>query len=179
MHCHTGCTCWTFVCYMCLNDSSNWMPKRMHSHIVCICLTHFHCVISCVSLNLLPDGMHSHTVGTWLTWLQGVFFLQMYPQNVSTRGCIITLVAFVRLFSPVWVFKCFLKLLAWEQSHLVHLMYCNTVLYFSVAWMLKPKCNNRDHLVGLLTKSHLLHLFDFPPLCVFKYIFRLPAQEDA
>ena len=175
MHCHTGCICWTFVCYMCLNDSSNWMPKRMHSHIVCICLTHFHCVISCVSLNLLPDGMHSHTVGTWLTWLQGVFFLQMYPQKrLHERmhnhiGCICS-----AFFSTVG-FQMF------PQTACMRAVTPSTLLcYISLlpgCW--NPNANNRDHLVGLLTKSHLLHLFDFPPLCVFKYIFRLPAQEDA
>ena len=28
-------------------------------------------------------------------------------------------------------------------------------------------------------KLHWLHLFDFSPLCVFKYILKLPALEEA
>ena len=28
-------------------------------------------------------------------------------------------------------------------------------------------------------KSHWLHLFDFSPLCVFKWVLKLPAQEEA
>ena len=76
-------------------------------------------------------------------WLFSTVRSQMSPQIACSRECRNTLVAFVWLFSTV-CFKCVLKLPAWTDA-----------------------------------KSHWLHLFDFSPLCVFKCVLKWSAREDA
>ena len=67
------------------NVFSNHLPERWHSRIGNICLPFFHCVFSNVASNHLP---------------------QVCPQMACLRGCIVTLVAFVRLFSIVCFQMC-------------------------------------------------------------------------
>ena len=69
--------------------------------------TAVHYVMSNVSANYFPKRMHDHSEiypipSTYSTTvLFSTMCLQMFPQNVRTRKCIATLVAFVRLFSTM------------------------------------------------------------------------------
>ena len=85
MQTHIGCICWTFLYCVFSNDPLKSLHEMMQSHIDCICSTFHRGVFSNVFSNCLPERMHTHT------------------------GCIcLTLFD----FSPLCVFKCFLKLLA-------------------------------------------------------------------
>ena len=67
--------------------------------------TAVHYVMSNVSANYFPKRMHDHSeiypIPYSTTVLFSMMCLQMFPQNVRTRKCIATLVAFVRLFSTM------------------------------------------------------------------------------
>ena len=102
------------------NVSSKCLLEKMRSYTGCICFIFFHCafyikfvftavhyVMSNVSANYFPKRMHDHSEiypipSTYSTTvLFSTMYLQMFPQNVRTRKCIATLVAFVRLFSTM------------------------------------------------------------------------------
>ena len=110
-------------------------------------------------------------------------------------GCIVTLVAFVWLFSTVcnWMspkFAClrggivalvaFVWLFATVGSQIARRRGCIVTLVAFVDF--SPRCvfkwafklPARDD-----AKSHWLHLFCFSPLCVFKCALKWPAWEDA
>ena len=107
-------------------------------------------------------------------------------------------------FSPLCVFKCLLKLPAWENaySHWMNL-FGFPPLCFQMSGQIACLCGCKITLVAFVwlfssalqcvskmypqmacpggckdVKSHKLHLFDFSPLCVFKCLLKLPAQED-
>ena len=91
----------------------------MQSCIDCNYLTSPHGAFSNVSSNCLPENRHSHIGCICLTFPTVRF--QMCFQNVCTRCCIITLVAFIWPFSSV----CFSMSVqsACIQSQLLHLFY--------------------------------------------------------
>ena len=95
-HNHIACICATFLWCVSSNVSSN----EMQSHIGYICLTFLHCVFLNVSSNGLHERMHNHLGYICLTFPTVRF--QMCPQIAFLRWCIITLVAFVWLFSTVF-----------------------------------------------------------------------------
>ena len=68
------------------------------------------------------------------------------------------------------VFKCLLKSPAWEKAYWLHLF---------LSWSLCIiKCLFKT-LVQEETKSHWLHLSDFSPVCVFKWVLKMPVCGDA
>ena len=102
------------------NVSSKCLLEKIRSYTGCIFLfvstvpsssnfvfTAVHYVMSNVSANYFPKRMHDHSEiypipSTYSTTvLYSTMCLQMFPQNVRTRKCIATLVAFVRLFSTM------------------------------------------------------------------------------
>ena len=118
--------------------SSNGLPEKRHSHIGYICLILLHCAFSNVSSNCLPERRHNHIGCILLTFLHCAF------SNVSSKsldlnrqshiGCICSNFSIVRFqmcaqiawpnigytclfdFSPLCVFKCFLKELGSEKA---------------------------------------------------------------
>ena len=96
MQSYTGCIYFSFPRHVFLNVLLNSQPERFHNLTGCIYFLPFlHRVFSSVSSKCLPAKM---------------------------RGCKVTLLAFVQL-SPLCVFKCILKVSAWEEakSHCLHL----------------------------------------------------------
>ena len=83
-------------------------------------------------------------------------YFQMCPQSVWSRGCKVTLVHLFG-FSPLCVFKCVLKLPAWEdaKSHWLHLNDFSLVCVFKC--VLKALAS--EH-----AKSHWLHFFELTRL---------------
>ena len=75
-------------------------------------------------------------------------------------------------FSPLCIFKCFLKSPASEDaySHWLHLLDFSPLCVFKCVLKLPAQ---KD------IKLHWLHLFDFSPLCLFKCVLKLPAQKEA
>ena len=71
----------------------------MHSHIGCICMTFPHCVFSNVSSNCQLRGCIVTLVA--LVWLFSTVRFQMFPQRDSLDWCKVTLVALVWIFSTV------------------------------------------------------------------------------
>ena len=110
MHSHIGCICLTFLHCAFSNVSSNCLHKRKQSHIGCICLTFFHCAISYVSSKSLDLNRQSH-IGCICSNFSIVRF-QMCAQiawpNIGYT-CLFD-------FSPLCVFKCFLKELGSEKA---------------------------------------------------------------
>ena len=124
---HTGCICVGSPHCVVSNVSSNLLLEKMHSYTGCICLTFLHCaifqilpqiarlrewVVALVALRLtffqrvLKVSFHDYAKLHWLhlfnlSPLQCTVWFQMYPQTASQRECIITLGAFVWLFSTV------------------------------------------------------------------------------
>ena len=93
----------------------------------------------------------------------------MFPQSAWPRGCKVTLVAFIWLFSTVqfrmlsqvaFIGRCIITLVAF--------VFCSPVCVFKCLFKLPP---------SEIALSHWLHLFDYS-LCIFKWAFILPAQED-
>ena len=81
----------------------HWVLKcllELHSRIGCICLTFLHCVFSNVSSNRLHKRIHSRIGCIFFIFPTAGF--QMTPQCTRLRACIVTLVAFVCLFSTVY-----------------------------------------------------------------------------
>ena len=70
-------------------------------------------------------------------------------------------------FSPLWVFKCVLKLSAWMDT-----------TFWCPAWVCFIMCFLRAF-AQEDTYSHLLHLFNFSPLCIFECLVKLLAWEEA
>ena len=93
-------------------------------------------------------------------------------------------------FSPLCIIKSNLKLFEWtEENSIVHFQVvpkvacskgCMITLAASIdlspLWDLKCILKSAGQVDA---KLHWLHLFDFSPLCVFKYILKLPAWEEA
>ena len=79
-------------------DSSKCLPERMHNCIGCVCATLLHCVFSNASPNHLLERMQIHTACICEIFLRCV--LTHVFLNCS-RGCKVTLVAFVRIFSTM------------------------------------------------------------------------------
>ena len=95
----------------------------------------------------------------------------MCPQRACFKRCIVTLVLHLFGFSPVYVFKCVLKLPSQEDalSHCLHL--------FDFSLLCVIKCVLKA-LAWTDAKSHWLHLLDFSPLCIFKRVIKWPAWEE-
>ena len=85
------------------------------------------------------------------------------------RGCKVALVV---CYSPLCVFKCFLKALAWAvvKLHWLHLFDFSPLCVF--------KCVLKA-LAWAVVKLHWLHLFNFSPVCIFKCLLKSPGREDA
>ena len=114
-HSHTDYICLAFLHCVFSNVSSNCLLKNRQSHIGCIVL-----LFSTVHFkNGLPERMQSHIGCIYLTFLHGAFsnafpnsreneklhifglFSTRYFQMAWLRRCVVTLVAFVWLFSTV------------------------------------------------------------------------------
>ena len=100
LHSRIGCICLTFLHCGFSNVSSNCLHQRMHSDTGCICLTFLHCVFSNVSSNRLHKRIHSRIGCIFFIFPTAGF--QMTLQCTRLRACIVTLVAFVCLFSTVY-----------------------------------------------------------------------------
>ena len=90
----------------------------------------------------------------WVDWihrhcwhLTPVCFCQMYPQNVFTRGCIMTLVAFVWLFASV---GCQM----FPQTACTRAGIVNLVHYCTILLCCLDAETQMQITVGLLIKSH-------------------------
>ena len=84
------------------NVSSTCLPEKKQSRIGCIYATFLHCAFSNVSSNRLHEKRHSGIGCICMTFPHcGHVGFQMCPQMACLRSCIVTLVAFVWLFSTV------------------------------------------------------------------------------
>ena len=94
-----------------------------------------------------------------IVWLFTTICFQM-------RGCKVALVV---SYSPLCVFKCFLKALAWAvvKLHWLHLFGFSPLCVFKCVLKL-PAWED--------AKSHWLHLFVFSPLCFFICVLKFPAS---
>ena len=75
-------------------------------------------------------------------------------------------------FSPLCIFKCFLKFPAHEDAQLHWLHFVDFSLLCVFKWSIKVLALEE-------AKSHWLHLFDFYPLCAFKCVLKLTFREEA
>ena len=150
LHSCIGCICLAFLLCVFLDGSSNCQPEWMYNCKSCI--FQMSPQITGVYWSIL-------TKVTPVKVVSSVSF-QMWPQCTWIRACIVTLVAFVRLFSTVLfqmacsrrglgdigcicsfdfsrlcVFKCVLKLLAWDdaKSHWLHLFDFSPLCVFRCA----------------------------------------------
>ena len=81
--------------------SSNGLPDKMHNRIGCICLF-FHTVRYQMSPQCTCIIGRKPTLSlVALVWLFSILWFQMDPQITFLKGCIITLVAFVRFSSAM------------------------------------------------------------------------------
>ena len=110
------------------NVYSNHLPEKMHSNISYICLTH--CVLSNVSWNFFHGKRNSNTGCICLTFSTVCF--QMTPQIDVMRKKTKSHWLHLFDFSPLCVFKCWLKDLGSEQakSHWLHLFDFSSLCVF-------------------------------------------------
>ena len=122
--------------------------KMMHNRTDCIYLPFLHYEFSSKISSEMRKEMHNYIVCLF------DFFVDLFD------------------FSPVWIFKCLLKALAWEdaKSHRLHL------------FDFSPECFIKCILNALLWThlySHWLQWCDFSPVCVSRCDLKELAFEDA
>ena len=93
------------------------------------------------------------------TWLHLFVFFLVYPQIPCLIGGIVTLVAFVRLFSTV-CFQMSFQIACMRGSKVTLVAF---VCFLPTMWF-------------QMLYSHWLHLFNFSPLCVFILRFHMSLQ---
>ena len=95
------------------NAFRNGLPQRTHNHTCCLSLSFLHSVFSNVTSNCLHEKMHIQNGCISLTFFHWVF------------KCVLKLPGWKEIklhwlhlfdFSPLWVFKCFLKWLVLEDA---------------------------------------------------------------
>ena len=151
------------------NVPKNCLPGMIQSHTACICLTFLRCVLSKASSNHLPERKHICTGCIYLAFLQfdlSNVSLNRLPNRKDIRtGCIY--LAFLHcVFSNVCS-KCLHKRIQSCTG-------CICLTFFPL-WLVKCLLKAPAQQKGY---SHWLHLFGFPPLCVFKCLFKVLPWEE-
>ena len=127
--------------------------------------TFLNCVSSDVSSNGLPQRVHAHIGCICLTFLHCVFSVVFI---VWSRGCKVTLVAFVCLFPCVYFQMC-------PQRTKIR---AGVFTLVALVWLFFTVCFQMC-LQMTFAHSHWLHLFVFSPQCFFKCVLNELGLEQA
>ena len=141
MHYHSNCTFLNCV----FNVSSTCMAGRMWSHTDCICLfstVGFKCPLKllssmwvcqmCPQISCLKG---CNTTSAAVSWpFPMIYFFNMYPQNNSPRGCIVTIIAFFKTF-PTFCFDTSPKMTCLSRlSEIYNCTCCICLTFLQCVW---------------------------------------------
>ena len=152
-----------------LSDFWDCLPGQLYIHNDCTCLLFLHYEFLNVSSDFLLEQMQNHNGCICLTFLHCVL-TNVFWDCLPGQLCFTMIHLFD--FSPLWVFKCFLRFSAWANSK----------TYWVHLFGFSPLCTNKRFLrlpPWAVVYSQWLHLFDFCPLWVFKCFLRFSAWANA